>query len=158
MNQKSFAGWLRVVIGGIAVIGALLYLYILPHYGSEYLVSLLGGESGLAPFMIFVWVSAVPCYIVLWYGRKLAIAIGNDRSFTVENAHILTKICYITAFDTAFYFVGALVFIILGASGSMIMFSMLIVFVGITVVVVCSTASHLVARAAEIQEENDLMI
>lgn len=159
MNQKSFAGWLKVTIIGIAVIGFLCYLYIFPHFGSELLEAYIGNDKFYLPWIIFSWITAVPCYIVLYYGWKMAREIGADRSFSLENAKSLTKICYVTAVDIAIFFVGNIVFLLLGGSNALIMMiSLFLDFAGVVVIVVCSTASHLVAKAAGMQEENELTI
>ena len=66
-----------------------------PEFGSWYL-----------PWLIFLEISALLCFGVLYLGWRIAGNIGQDRSFSMENASFLKKIAYCAAGDTIYFFIG----------------------------------------------------
>ena len=85
--------------------------------------------------------------------------IGMDRSFTSENARSLRWIAWLAAGDAAAVFVGNAAFLLLGLSHpGVLLLSLLIVFAGIAIAVAAAVLSHLVQKAAGLQEQSDLTI
>ena len=159
MKQKSLANWLKVILIGTGLCGLVFYLYILPDWGQS--IADQYPEFGYAywPWLIFLWVTAVPCYIALVLGWGIASNIGKDRSFSVENANFLKWISWLAAGDSAFFFIGNIVLWFLNMNHPGIVFlAMGITFAGIAVTVAAAALSHLVRKAADLQEQSDLTI
>ena len=111
------------------------------------------------PWVIFIWVSGIPCFTVLIYAWKIATNIGNDQSFTDQNAVLLKNISILSALDAAFFFVGNVVLLFLSMSHpGVVIASLVIVFVGVAVAVASAALSHLVKKAAVLQEQSDWTI
>ena len=111
------------------------------------------------PWMIFLLITATPCYIFLVMGWKIAANIENDRSFSSENATYLQKMAYLALGDTIFFALGNIVFLFLNLSHpAMLLGSLVIDFLGVSISVGCAALSHLVQKASEIQAENELTI
>ena len=109
--------------------------------------------------MIFLWVTAVPCYAALLMGWKIAANIGLDRSFSQENARLLQIIAGLAAGDTAYFFAGNIVMFFMNMNHpGIFLLSLLICFAGISVTVAAVCLSHLVYKAADLQEQSDLTI
>lgn len=159
MKSDALARWLKLIIVGVGICGLLTYMIILPRFG-VYLVdqnSML--EKNLTPWMVLLWVSAVPCYAVLYLGWKIATNIGNDESFTIDNSKYLKWIAYLALGDSVFVFVAHVIFLILDMSASVVMLVIIVVvFIGIAISTGAAALSHLVMKAAQIKEENDLTI
>lgn len=160
MNQKSLSGWLKAVILGIGLCGLVLYLLVLPVIG----LNILGYENGEYArcfwlWLLFLWASGVPCYLVLVYAWKIARNIGRDRSLTAENAKAFRIIAYLAAGDSGFFFLGNLVLLLVNCSHPGIFLgAQLVVFAGVAISVGAAGLSHLAQKAAALQEESNLTI
>ena len=85
--------------------------------------------------------------------------IAADRSFCEENARRLRTVSTLAAVDAAYIpLCDLILFLIGGAEGIMLLLSVIIVFVGIAVSTAAAALSHLVLRAAELQELSDLTV
>ncbi len=159
MSQRGLANSLKAVIIGVAVCGLVIYFYFLPVWGRAIIQAAPAYENCYIPWMVFLWITGVPCYLVLLCGWKIASEIGADRSFTDLNARLLKYIAALSAFDSVLLFVGSGVFYVLGMShGGLMLFCIVVVFAGVTVTVAAAALSHLVYRAAELEEESELTI
>lgn len=159
MRSDALAKWLKAIIIGVGICGLLTYMVILPRFGL-YLVeqnSML--RKNLSPWMILIWISAVPCYAVLLLGWKISTNIGKDESFSENNAMYLKWIAYLALGDSVFLFVAHVFFLVLDMSAAVVMLVItVIVFIGVAISIGAAALSHLVMKAAEIKEENDLTI
>lgn len=159
MNQLKLSKWLKAIIIGTAICGAIIYFYVFPFWGQDILVSHPEFTSWFWPWLIFLWLTSVPCYAVLVCGWKISAEIGKDNSFSVKNANLLKLVSTLAAGDSAFLLIGNIVLLLLSKNHPGILFlSLLIVFAGIAVTVASASLSHLVMKAAKIREENELTI
>ncbi|MBR2902545.1 MAG: DUF2975 domain-containing protein [Clostridia bacterium] len=159
MEQKFFSKWLKVVLIGVALCGLVVYALVVPVYGMNLRSLYPEFSNRFWPWLLFIWVSGVPCFTVLGYAWKIATNIGNDRSFTDQNASLLKTISFLSALDAAFFFVGNIVLLFLNMSHpSVVIASLVIVFVGVAVAVASAALSHLVKKAAVLQEQSDWTI
>ncbi len=159
MSQKGLANSLKAVIIGIGICGLVIYFYFLPVWGKVIVNSAPGYEDCYLPWMIFLWITAIPCYLVLFCGWKIASEIGRDNSFSDINAKLLKYIAGLAAFDSIFLFVGSIVLYILNLSHvTVVLLSIVIVFAGITVTIAAAALSHLVYKAAVLKKESELTI
>ena len=159
MEQKTLSRWLKAVLIGVGLCGLVVYALILPLYGQ----SLVGQNPEMAgrywPWLIFLWATGVPCYIALVLGWRIAGNIGRDRSFSGENARLLKRVSLLAAGDTVFFFVGNVVLLFANMSHpGVVLASLLVVFAGVAVTVAAAALSHLVLKAALLQEQSDLTI
>ena len=159
MNQKSLSRWLRIILVGVGLCGLLVYFVVLPDYGHSLREEAPEFESRYWPWLIFLWGTAIPCYAALFLGWRIADNIGKDRSFSEENAHFLRIISWLAAGDAAYFFLGNLILLFADMSHpGVALFSLLVVFAGIAVAVAAAVLSHLVRKAAALQEQSDLTI
>ena len=107
----------------------------------------------------FLWILAVPCFIALVLAWKIFKNIEEDHSFCMENADALRKISFLAAADSAVLFVGNVLFLLLNMNHpSILLGACIVVVVGIGISVAAAVLSHLVRKAAKLQEENELTI
>ncbi len=159
MEQKSLARLLKGFLIGLGIVGIIVYGMIIPMEGQ--LIAAQNPEFAYCytPWLIFLWLTAVPCYAVLVIGWQIAGKIGEDRSFCYENAKWLKWISWLAFGDSIFFFVGNVVFLFLNMNHpGIVLFSLLVDFVGAAIGVASAALSHLVNKAAEMQEQNDLTI
>lgn len=159
MKQKNLANWLKLIIVGIAVCGLIVYAGIFPMYGRTLADTYKDYSHAYVPWLVFIYITAIPCYTVLVFCWQIASNIGADRSFSQANAKLLKRISFLAAADSLIFFAGNIIYLLLDMNHpSIVLLSLIIVFVGIAISVAAAALSHLVNKAAELQEQSDLTI
>lgn len=157
MGQKKLAIWLKAIVVGCALCGLALFGFILPRY-----LAYVAEEVPDLPhtaWQAFMCVLAVPCYAVLVCIWKMANEIGRDNSFSVENANLLKYIALLAGVDSALLLIGNLVFLVTKHSiPTLALVSAFVCFIGLAISVGAACLSHLVHKAAALQEDSDLTI
>ena len=159
MEQKTLSKWLKLILLGMGICGLAVYFLVVPSFGDSLRSQYPEFAGRYWPWLIFIWVSGIPCYAVLVLGWRIAANIGRDASFSLENARFLRSIAVLAALDAAYVFLGNLAMLFLDMSHpGVVLLSLLVVFAGAAVAVAAGALSHLVRKAALLQEENDLTI
>ena len=159
MQQKTLSKWLKLILLGMGICGLAVYLLVVPSFGESLRSQYPEFAGRYWPWLIFIWVSGIPCYAVLVLGWRIAANIGRDASFSLENARFLRSIAVLAVLDAAYVFLGNLAMLFLDMSHpGVVLLSLLVVFAGAAVAVAAAALSHLVRKAALLQEENDLTI
>ncbi|MBE6654362.1 MAG: DUF2975 domain-containing protein [Ruminococcaceae bacterium] len=158
MNRKNLSVWLKAMIICVGACGALIYALVLPITAGS-LEPFANDAAAKYLWLIFLWVSGVPCYAVLAVSWLVCGDIEKDRAFTAKNSKRLKIISILAGADTLFLFLGNIALLIFKMNNLFMMaFCVLVAFLGIVLSVAFAALSHLVARAAELQEECDLTI
>lgn len=159
MKQKELSIWVKaIVILGFVCVLFLDAVYV-PAIGRE----IAAAEEELSqlfwPCLIYFWLSTVPVMVFMVLIWRIAVEIGRDNSFCLENAQRLKLCCFLAAGDTVYYLLGG---VVLTASGLMTVSLLILGFgvcaIGAAISVICAVASHLTQKAAFIRSENDLTI
>lgn len=159
MKQDTLSKWLRLIIIGVGICGIIIYAAVIPMMAEAMVDKYPEFSSFQWPWLILIWITAIPCYLVLILAWKIAMNIGADRSFSAENAKLLKWIAVLAAADSAILFIGNLIFLLLSMNHpSIVLFSLLIEFFGIAISIASAALSHLVMKAAELQNQSDLTI
>ena len=159
MEQKTLSKCLKLILLGMGICGLAVYLVVVPSFGDSLRSQYPEFAGRYWPWLIFIWVSGIPCYAVLVLGWRIAANIGRDASFSLENARFLRSIAVLAALDAAYVFLGNLAMLFLDMSHpGVVLLSLLVVFAVAAVAVAAGALSHLVRKAALLQEENDLTI
>jgi len=160
MKQSSLSRWLKVILVAVTVAGAAVYLWVLPMLGQWMMIT----EDHVFdhcfwPWLIFLWVTAIPCCAAVVLGWRIAANIGRDRSFSMENARYMRAISILAAVDVLYFFLGNIVMLFLDMSHpGILLMSLIPDFVGVAVCVAAAALSHLIRKAADLQEQSDLTI
>lgn len=159
MEQKKLSKWLKCMIIGIGICGLIIYAVVIPYLGVDLRMQYPEFSYCFWTWLIFIWVTGIPCYVVLVFAWKIAANIGQDQSFSNTNAKLLKWISNLSAGDAGFFFVGNVMFLLLNMNHpSIVIMSFFIVFVGIVISVASAVLSHLVKKAAILQEQSDWTI
>lgn len=159
MELRALEKWLKGILIGVGICGLIVYFLLFPTLGSS--IAYDNPEYGFCywPWLVFIWVSGIPCYIVLFIGWKIATNIGAGDSFTAETAKYFTWIAWLAAGDSGYFFLGNIILLLLNMSHpGVALCSLLIVFAGVAVTVLAAVISHMVIKAADLQEQSDLTI
>ena len=159
MEQKSLARWVKTAIVLVGVFGLFVYAVALPLFGQSVVLQAPEMAYRYWPWLIFLWVTALPCFGVLVLGWRIAQNIGRDRSFSLENARYLKLAAYFAAFDSALFFLGNVAYLFLNLSHpGVVLASLVVTLAGVAVSVAAAALSRLVQKAARLQEQSDLTI
>ncbi|MBR4434763.1 MAG: DUF2975 domain-containing protein [Clostridia bacterium] len=160
MKQKSLALWLKLIIIGVAILGLVVCTVVLPVIGKLFMQHYEGEfDYAFWPDLIFLWVCALPCFIALFFAWLIADNIGRDRAFSADNAKYFKIISILAAADSALFFIGNVVLMLLSMNHiGFVILSLVFVFIGVAVSVAAAVLSHLVMKAAQMQSENELTI
>jgi len=159
MDRKALSIWLKVMAAGLALIGLVVYMFIIPAYGKNLTVLYPEFSDRYLPWLIFLSLTAIPLYWALILAWRIASNIGADRSFTLSTAGYMRWIAWLAAADSAYFFIGSFVMLLLNMSHpGVTLLSMMIVFVGAAVTAAAAALSHLIRKAAILQEQSDLTI
>ena len=160
MQPKRFSILMKSVIIALAVFGAGFYFYFMPR-ALQVIENLkiFTEKSLFLPWLILVVLTCIPCYAVLVLAWGMAVSVQNDKQFSHKNSGRLKKIAFCAIADTLFFFVGNIIFWIIGINiPAVVIVSAIILFVGIAFSAACEVLSGMVEKAAILQEENDLTI
>lgn len=159
MEQKTLSNWLKVIIILVTLSGLAACVYVIPQLGLKIARANPEFEFCFVPWLVFVQLTALPVYAALVFAWKIADSIGKDRSFTLENARRLKYIGILAIADSAFFFTGNIVFLLLSMNHpGVALFSLIPVFIGVAIAVAAAGLSHLVKKAAALQEQSDYTI
>ena len=159
MQQQTLSRWLKGIIIGMAVCGLAVYGLAVPGFGRSIVDSYPEFSHFYRPWLVFLWLTALPCFAALALAWGIARGIGEDRSFTMDTARRLRRIAQLAAGDAAFFFAGNVVLLLAGRNHpGVALMSLLLVFAGAAIAVASACLSHLVKQAALLQEQSDLTI
>lgn len=160
MKQTEMSGYLKGITAGVGVLLIVFVFWFLPLVLREPLTET-AGEGGYWGTCGLIWLSAVPALMCLIRFWGICESIHKDQSFSMENAVRLKRMSQYMLADTVLY-TGFLVWFFLAGwyqGAAWLIFPVLLaVFISVTLVVLCAALSHLVQKASEIQEEQELTI
>lgn len=159
MKQTELVKWLKIIIVFAALLGLFLCFVLAPNIGKDTAAMYPEVDYMFWPCLIFIWITAIPFYIALYKGWLMCKEISKDNSFCLDNAKRLKDIGKLALFESIFYFVGMIILLNMNLLHPSIFFMMVfIIFVGISIGIVSFALSHLVEKASELKDENDLTI
>jgi hypothetical protein len=154
MRQKELEKWLKIVIIAVALCGLVVCAVAIPWIGHVLIAS-----DPQVSGMYIPWLVMFPCYVILYLGWRVAVNIGKDRSFSMENARHIKLASKIILFDALYFFVvNICMWRIYVNHPGVILALVFIVFACVVASVVAAVLSHLVVKAADLQEQSDLTI
>lgn len=111
------------------------------------------------PWLIFIWMTAIPMIPALVYSWKTASNIGKSILFQTDNAKNLHIIALSALADTVIVFVGGILLLLLNFSHpGLMLLKIAIAAMGFAIFAAAEGLSQLIKRAANLQEDADLTI
>ena len=156
MSSKTLFRLIRSTVIVALLSGLFAYIYIIPTLGT-YLVTQYPDYSHLYyPWLIFLWLAALPYLAILVLMWKVSGVIGQDKVFTTNTAKT-AKLGSILFFGNAgFFFLGNVVFLILNMNHPVVLLlSLFICMFNVTLAVFAAVMARYITKAAALQEEAD---
>ena len=111
------------------------------------------------PGLLYGWCIAVICYAILYQFWKVCVQIGKDNSFSKENAKCFRNISHFALLLSVVWFAGIVFLAILAVRQPGIsIFMITAVLLSVMISVLAAALSHLVLKAYELKQENELTI
>ncbi len=150
-------GLVRTLKGVVALMAAVYYAAIFPSRIRE--IGLEEPELAwlVTPGIIAISLSAVPIAIALVLFWKICTEIGRDNSFCHQNARWLSGIGVCALIDTGYCAIGTVTLEIIAGSPIWLL-GTAVCMVGLAIALAAFLLSHLVLKAADMKDENDLTI
>ena len=151
--------YLKLILLGTGICGLVIYFIVFPHFGQ--LLARTAPEYAHCywPWLIFLWLTGVPCYAVLILGWKVASSIRADQAFTEENSRRFRLASRLAARDSIFLAAGCILYWLMGmAHPSMVILGIAVALVGGAAAVVAEALAQLTGQAAVLQEQSDWTI
>lgn len=102
---------------------------------------------------------AVTCYAILYQFWKVCVQIGKDNSFSKENAKCFRNISHFALLLAVVWFAGIVFLAILAVRQPGIsIFMITAVLLSVMISVLTAALSHLILKAYELKQENELTI
>ena len=159
MEQQKLSNLLKFIVIGVGICSLIVYGFLIPSFASSMKSYYPDLSHYYYPWLIFVWSTAIPFYIILVCLWKIALHMEHNHSFSKENSKLLAWISNLSLGDALFFFIGNVVFLFFNMNHpGIVIVSFFIMFIGIAISVASAILSHLVRKAATLQEENDLTI
>ena len=159
MKQKTVSMWMKGILLGLGLSGLVFYFVAIPMIGQSVAKMFPEYSAAYWPWMIFIWLTGVPCFAFLPVGWSIASNIARGKAFSLQNAKLLRTVGFLAAGDAVFFSVGNVVFLFFNINHiGIVMGSVLVSFLAFSVAVAAMALSLLTRNASDIREENELTI
>ena len=159
MEQRTLVKWLKILVLFAAVCGLGLAGGVLPLAGQWLVESYPEFSYCFWPWLIFLWVLSAPCFMALYLAWKIFENIEKDHAFTLENAAHMGRISFLAAADAVVLLVGNVLFWLIGMNHpGILLLCFAVTLIGIGFSVAAEALSHLIRKAADLQDQSDWTI
>ncbi|MBU5334891.1 DUF2975 domain-containing protein [Intestinibacter bartlettii] len=159
MKQNELAKSLKLFIGLTCIILAICGFIVVPKLGHDIASSNPEFSPLYYPFIIFIWITIIPFYGALFEGWKISNEINKDNSFSKNNLNSLNRIRKYALSECFLYFVGALILLYFNLLHlSILIIILFVIFIAMCISVFTAVLAHLVQKACDLKDENDLTI
>lgn len=157
MTQRSLSVLLRLLV---AIAGAaLIWVSVLLIRYGRLLCEQRGQEQLFLPGLIVLVLMALAVAAALILAWRIFASIGQDRSFSHENARRLKFISGLACGDTVACLLALPILRLVTEVSPFTMLALLVLaFGGLCLTVVSASLSHLVQKAADLKQEQELTI
>ena len=159
MSSKALYKLIRAAVIAVAICGAAAFIYLVPLFGADIAKNNPEYAYCYFPWLIFIWITAVPCFVFLIFIWKISTAVKYDTVFTLQTARLVKISAALLFIVVGFFFVGNILFMLLGMNHPGILLLSLIADVfGVSLALMAAVMARYLTKAATLQEEADSTI
>lgn len=150
MHRDVLAKGLKILVVFIGICGLLFYGCALPLLGRDITLQI-KSQFFFWPWLTFMWTTAVPCYIVLFFLWRISDKIAQGIGFSEKTAQYLKHIAMLAVFTSLWFLAGNCLLLFLEISHTAVfMLSLILIIFGILVAAAalrlsCFVRKHLAA-------------
>ncbi len=159
MRQMEISKWLKGVTIIVGIMGLLFFALIIPKLALDAKVMYPEVSFLFWPGLLYVFLIAIGCYMILFLFWGVCTEIGNDNSFSKETSIAFVRISRITLAMAIYWFIG-LIILAVGEwlTPALLIFLIVAVIITIAISILSAALSHLILKAYELKKETDLTI
>ena len=147
---------MKISVLATAVCGLFLCLYVVPSLGTDITRANPEYKGWFWPWLLFAWLTALPCFAILVYVWKVAGAVINDTVFTIKTAKWVKTGAILLLSDAAFLFFGNVILALLNMTHiSVLLFSVIGDIFAVALALLAAVLSRYLTKAAVLQEESE---
>ena len=156
MSSKTLRTLVRLAAIAVGLCGLAGAGLLLPALGLDIIRTAPELTRMFWPWMIFIWLLAIPCFTVLVYVWKVSTAVGQEEVFSMKTARWVKNSALLIFMDVGLLFVGNALFALLGMTHfSVILLSLIICIISMAIGVLTAALARYITKAAALQEEAD---
>jgi hypothetical protein len=156
MSSKTLCHIIRAVVIAAALCGIYICAAILPSVGRSFTYWYPEFAQAYLPWLIFLWITALPVFAVLVLVWMASSAVGQDMVLTVRTARLVKYAAIFTFGDTIFFFIGNIILLLLGMNHpGIVLVSLFVCVLGVSLAVLAAVLARYLTKAAALQEEVD---
>lgn len=153
MKQRQISYWLKALCILLGIMG-IFFFGALTAYAGFLLTD--DPANPLGYFIVFTWYTAILCYGVLFLFWKVCTQIGDDNSFSLENARAFRRM----GFLGIAYMIGHIaryiwLFFLQGIQIKATILTISMLLVALIFVVLCECLSQLIKGAYEMKQKTN---
>jgi len=154
MSSRTLGNFMRVSVIAVALSGLFLCIYVIPSWGWSIISENPEFSGWFWPWLIFLWLVALPCFAVLVFVWKVSGAVMKDTVFTFLTAKWVKMGAVLLLFDAALLFIGNVILLLLDMNHPGILLLSIIgnIFV-VASALLASVLSRYLTKASVLQEE-----
>ncbi len=109
LKQSTMATLLKFIVIIAAIIGFLFLIFLIPNEGQ--IIARVNPEVAYMymPCLIYIWIMAIPYYLVLMLLWKIFDEISKDNPFSDKNSIMLRKISILSFLELALCLIAMLI-------------------------------------------------
>ena len=153
MSSKSLCISVRVAVIAVTLCGIILCGFVLPFRGTQIADF---GTFGNRAWLWFLWLSAVPCCVILVLAWFVSNAIGREQAFTQTVAIWIKDSSVLLFADAGFFAAGNIVFALLGIHRPvLLLIAILVDICCVSLALLTAVLSRFIMKAAVLQDESE---
>jgi hypothetical protein len=156
MSSNTLCKLLRAAVIAAAICGVIVCAVILPSVGRSFAYWYPEFAHAYVPWLVFLWIAALPVFAVIALVWKASAAVGSDRVFTIETARLVKHGTVLILSDTIYFCFGNVLLLLLGMNHpAVVLASFFIGVLGMSLAAMAAVLARYLTKAAALQEEVD---
>ena len=155
MSSTTLCAFVRFAAISAAICGLALCGYVYPIALND----ILGFDpniGGVNIWLVFLWLTSAPCFIILVYVWIVSGAVKRDEVFTLKTALWIKRAAVLLLVNVGIFAAGNVILLAIGLSRpNIFLLSMLVCIFGVSLALLAAVLSRYISRAADLQEEAD---
>jgi hypothetical protein len=156
MSSKTLGRLMYASVIAVALCGLMICLLVVPAVGRDIVLANPEFSGWFWPWLVFVWLFALPCFGILVYVWKVSGAVANEAVFTVRTAGWVRMGSLLMFAAAVIALVGNVVLAWLGMHHFGVLLAWIVADIfAFTLALLVGVLSRYLVRAAELQEESE---
>lgn len=156
MSSKTLGSLMRISVIAAALCGLFLCLYVIPSWGWSIIVTNPELSHWFWPWLLFAWLVALPCFVILVFVWKVSGSVIRETVFTFQTAKWVKTGAVLLLSDIAFSFVGNIVLLLFNMNHpGVLLLSVIGDIFAVALALLAAVLSRYLTKAAVLQEESE---